>query len=614
MDQQLRTIVEQPTRRTASHPMRRAIDQPLRNLVELQQRSCARFALRPTFGTKRDGRWEWTTYREFGELVDRCRAGLHRLGVRSGDVVAIVADNRVEWAVTAFATYGLEAVIVPMYEAQLPSEWKFILQDCGAKVVLARAGKHYERVVAIRSELPAVEHVIGIGLPASDASSFDAMLAAGAAAPVPARSPDPWITAGFIYTSGTTGKPKGVKLSHGNIASNVATGIEIFPLTPDDRTLSFLPWAHSYGQLELNYVLAQGGSLALNDDVKQLLDNLADVKPTMLVTVPRIFNRVYEAVRKDMEDRPRFLQKLFHDGIDAATRESRGEHLGLVDRIELSVDDKLIFRKVRQRFGGRLKYVLCASASLSKEVAEFIDALGIEVYEGYGLTETSPIVSANTPGARRLGSVGKVIPGVRVEIDPSVSEVPGHGEIVVYGPNVMLGYHNRPDENAKALQPDGGLRTGDLGFFDGDGFLYVTGRIKEQYKLSNGKYVMPGPLEEELKLTPYILNVMLHGANRPYNVALVVVNPEAIGNWAKEQGITLDDVTRDERVKKLVLDELLRCSSSFRPFELVRKVHLITEDFTTDNGLLTPTLKLKRRQVEARYAAALDALYLEPLE
>lgn len=334
----------------------------------------------------------------------------------------------------------------------------------------------------------------------------------------------------------------------------------------------------------------------------------------MLVTVPRIFNRVYETVRKGIAERPHVVQRLFDDGIRAATRKSRGERVRLLERVELSIDDKLIFKKIRDRFGGRLRFVLCASAALCKEVAEFVDAVGLGVYEGYGLTETSPVVTANTRDARRLGSAGKVIPGVRVVIDTSVSDVPGQGEIVVYGPNVTPGYHNRPDETAKLLTADGGLRTGDLGYLDEDGFLFVTGRIKEQYKLTNGKYVMPGPLEEQLKLSPYIANVMLHGANRPYNVALVVVDEPAVRTWAAERRITIDDVTRDPRVQQLIVDELERLSTSFRNFEVPRRVRLIREDFTTDNGLLTPTLKLKRRNAESRYGVALDELYREPLE
>lgn len=586
-----------------------------RNLAELAEQSCTRFAERPVFGTKDEGRWVWTTYGELGQMIDRCRAGLHALGVRRDSVVAVIANNSVEWAVTYFAVHGLEAIFVPLYESQLPRDWHFILNDCGACVVVARAGLAYTSVVDARADLPKVQHVVGIGLAPDDPSSFDALLAPGAR-PIPRRDPDPSQTAGLIYTSGTMGNPKGVVLSHGNVTSNAVMGREIFPLSPEDRTLSFLPWAHSYGQLELHWTLIQGVSLALNDDIKQLLPNLADVKPTILVAVPRIFNRVYEAVRSDIATRPQLVQKLFDAGIRAATRKARGEHLGVLPRIELEIDDKLMFKKIRDRFGGRLRYAMSASAALSVEVAQFVNALGIEVYEGYGLTETSPMVSANTPTARRMGSVGKVLPGVRVVIDTEAGAEAhahgGQGEIVVYGPNVMQGYHNRPEENATVFTLDGGLRTGDLGYIDSDGFLYVTGRIKEQYKLLNGMYVMPAPLEEQLKLSPYIANVMLHGANRAYNVALVVLEEASIRAWAVAQGIELTDITRDARVEQLIGAELERLAEGFRPYEVPRRALLITEDFTTDNDLLTPTLKLKRRRVESRYGAALDALYEQP--
>jgi long-chain acyl-CoA synthetase len=272
----------------------------------------------------------------------------------------------------------------------------------------------------------------------------------------------------------------------------------------------------------------------------------------------------------------------------------------------------MVFHKIRDRFGGRLKYVFSGSATLNRDVAEFIDALGITVYEGYGLTETSPIVTTNSPRGRKFGSVGRVLPGVRVEIDTTVTGDVREGEIVVHGPNVMLGYHHRPEENAQAMTPDGGLRTGDLGYLDADGYLFISGRIKEQYKLENGKYVMPSVLEEVLKLSPYIANIMLYGDGRPFNIALVVPSPPAVSGWAKEQGFELaDDLTADPRVRTLIAGELERLAIDFRGFERPRDFLLLKEDFTTDNGLLTPTLKLKRREVVARLGAQIDALYAQ---
>ncbi len=581
------------------------------NLVDLFNQSCEKFGDRPLFGTKRNGVWEWTTYREAHELADRVRGGLAALGVSPGDRVAIISDNRVEWAVAAYATYGLEASFVPMYEAQRPSEWKFILEDCEAKVVIAATDAIYDALQTRRGELPALAHVIGLAKPAADPDSWAALVATGERSPVPARSPAPESIAGFIYTSGTTGKPKGVLLSHHNLTSNVSAVHEFFIFDPDDRSLAFLPWAHSYGQTcEVHALLSMGASVAINDSLPNLIPNLAEVKPTVLMAVPRIFNRIYETVNRDINHRPGFLQRIIRGGVQSAIKKKHGDKLGAIERLELALDEHLVFAKIREKLGGRLKYAVSASATLGRDVAEFIDAIGITVYEGYGLTETSPIVSANLPGHRRFGSVGQVLPGVRVVIDTSVGTQPDEGEIIVYGPNVMVGYHKRPEENAKTLMPDGGLRTGDLGRLDADGFLYITGRIKEQYKLENGKYVMPAPLEEELKLSPYIANVMIYGDGRPFNVALVVIDEAAVRAWAEQSGLTLEEpLEHDPQVRALVADEMKAHSRCFKEFEKPRAFAIVREDFTTQNGLITPTLKLKRREVRDRYAGHLDALY-----
>ncbi len=590
--------------------------EPVRNLAELCERSCRNFADRPYAGTKKDGKWTWITYREFGDLVDDVRGGLASLGVRKGDRVAIIADNRVEWAAAAFATYGLEASYVPMYQAQRPSEWQFILADCGARVVIAGTDAIYDALQAMRPQLPELAHVIGLARPPGAPDSWNSLVLAGADQPVARRDPPPESIAGFIYTSGTTGKPKGVLLSHDNFCSNLNALDKLFPLVPEDRSLSFLPWAHSFGQTcELYNGFKWGASAALNDSLDRLLENMAEIKPTILVAVPRIFNRIYAAVNADISKRPAFLQRIIHAGVRAAIRRENGERVDVLDRLALAFDEKVVFAKIRERFGGRLKWVCSGSATLGRDVAEFINAVGLPVYEGYGLTETSPVVSTNYPGTRRIGSVGPVLPGVRVVIDTSVTGDEHEGEIVVYGANVMVGYHRRPEDNAKTLTQDGGLRTGDLGQLDKDGFLYVTGRIKEQFKLENGKYVMPSTLEEALKLSPYIANVMIHGDGKPFNVALVVVSEPAVRAWAAEQKVALaDDPAKDPRVRALISQEIERLGAEFKKFEKPREFALIREDFTIANGLLTPTLKLKRREVVARYGALMDALYAQQPE
>ena len=580
------------------------------NLVDLWQKSSKAHADRPLFGTKTGGVWTWITYREFEKLVDDFRGALSSLGVKAGDKVGIVSNNRVEWAVACYATYGLRAAFVPMYEQQDADEWEFILDDCGAKVVIGSTSAIYEHLRGLVGKVPSLQHAIGLEAPQSDEHSYTALLERGAANPHAVEYPDSKEIAGFIYTSGTTGKPKGVILSHGNLSSNALAVRSLFDIRPDDRSLSFLPWAHSFGQVcELHLLFSRGCSLAINDDVQHLVANLAVVKPTVLFAVPRIFNRIYDGVNKQMSERPAFIQALFRSGVANATKKNRGDDVSALGGIGLALADKLIFSKIRERFGGRLRYAISGSAALSREVAEFIDALGIEVYEGYGLTETSPTATANYPGNRKIGSVGKAVPGCKIVIDKSVTGDQKNGEILIYGPNVMQGYHHRPEETRAVLMDDRGFRSGDMGYLDADGFLYITGRIKEQYKLENGKYVVPAPLEEQLKLSPFIANVMIHGANKPHNVALVVPDHEALKKWAGENGVDLGNITHSERVRELLRGELEKYGAEFKGYERPKDFVIVPEDFTTDNGMLTPTLKLKRRTVLAKYEQALDELY-----
>jgi long-chain acyl-CoA synthetase len=581
------------------------------DLVSMWERITTRYADRSLFGEKRGETWAWQTYGQVAEQVDAFRAALASLGVGPGDRVALISDNRVEWAVTVHATLSLGAAYVPMYESQTREDWTFILRDSSAKVVFGATNEIVSALEQLKLSLPKLAHVCGFELDAKDARSYQALLAKGRASAKVARAkPAPEEPAGFVYTSGTTGEPKGVVLTHKNFCANINALMDLFPLGPEDRSLAFLPWAHAFGQAAEFYMLpALGCAVAINDEVPKLVTNLPDVKPTVLIAVPRIFNRIYDGVNQQMRDKPKAIQALFHAGVRAATRRSRGHQLSFGESMTLKLADKLIFKKVRQKFGGQLRLVVSGSAALSKEVAEFIDALGIDVYEGYGLTETAPVVSVNFPGNRKIGSVGKALPNVRVAIDLQATGDAKNGEIIVYGDNVMRGYHGRPDEDAKIFTADRGLRTGDMGFVDEDGYLFITGRIKEQYKLETGKYVVPSPLEEELKLSPYIGNVMLYGANKPHNVALVVLDAINLGKWAEREGVTLGDAAGNPRVQELIKGELEKYSKDFRSYERPKASLLITEDFSVENGMLTPKMSVRRNQVLQNYQAALDALY-----
>lgn len=587
-------------------------------LVDIYKHSVGRYASRELFGEKKNGTWSWMTYGQFAQLTNDLRGGLAQLGVGPGDKVAIISNNRSEWAIGAYATYTLGAAYVPMYEAQLERDWEYILKDCGAKVLFVPDEKFAAKIEKFRSNLPALEHVIQITGDDSNPNTMSALRKRGVETPAPIFEPKPEDLGGLIYTSGTTGNPKGVMLSHSNIAKNVSSMHAIFPMSCEDRSLSFLPWAHSFGQVvELHGLFSMGASMGIAEAVDKIVDNLAEVQPTLLFAVPRIFNRIYDGLQKRMANEPRWKRALFYRGLELAKQRREGT-LGPLGQLQFKLIDKLVFSKVRARFGGRLKYAFSGSAALSKDVAEFIDNLGIMVYEGYGLTETSPIFTANYPNNRKIGSVGKPIPGTRVEIDHSnnPTDDPKQGEIICHGHNVMMGYFNLPEENAKVFTETRGLRTGDLGYVDSDGYLYITGRVKEQYKLENGKYVAPAPLEEALKLSPYIANVMIHGANKPFNIAVIVPDMETLKKWAEEKGIAtspIADLFHHPETQSLFRNEINHYLKDSKGYERPQKFLLVQEDFTTANDMLSQTLKLKRRNVVAKYQDAIEQLYAEAL-
>ena len=579
-----------------------------RSLVELFAQSVAQFGERDLFLEKRAGSWTTLSYNDVAGQVGEVRGGLASLGVGPGARVGIIAGNCSEWAAVAYATYGLGAILVPMYETQRPKDWIFIARDAGISVLFVATAAIRDQFVAQAgaSSGPILRDIIGF-----DDDSFAQLRATGQAAPVLPSDVAPGSTACLMYTSGTTGDPKGVILSHANIVSNVLGLRSVIPLASQHRTLSFLPWAHALGHtVELHMLIASGASTGIAEGVDQLVSNFTEVKPTVLVAVPRVFQRIYAGVEKMMASQPAPVRWLYRAGLAVARRRARGRWLGPRERVVLALCDRLVFARIRQRFGGRLRFAVSGAAALEREVAEFIQALGIEVYEGYGLTETSPIVSGNVPGAQKLGSVGRPLPGVRVVIDRQVlasSAGQGRdGEIVVYGPNVMVGYHNRPEETRAMFSADGGLRTGDLGYLDDEGFLHITGRIKELYKLANGKYVAPAPLEERLKLSPFIANVMVHGDNRPHNVALVV--PDAASARALVGGDPFG-AEGAQMLRARLREEIDRLSVGWKGYERIHAFAVLREDFTLEAGLLTPSLKLKRRNVLARFSETLTELY-----
>jgi long-chain acyl-CoA synthetase len=586
-------------------------------LVDLYTNSTVAFAKNPLIGRRTEsGDWTWTTYKEFGEMIDKARGGLASLGIGKGDRVAIISDNRLEWAVGAYATYSLGAAWVPMYEAETQEDWIHILKDSAATVLFAATDGIRSQVDEIRDSVPDLGTIVVIDDPAGgEAIDFTELLTRGAESPSPIAVVDGSDLAGLIYTSGTTGKPKGVMLTHSNFASNVNAISEIFPLEEEDRSASFLPWAHSFGQtVELHTLVFFGSSTGLTS-AKTLVRDMPEITPTILVSVPKVFNSVYDGIQKKMAAEGGVTKKIFDLAVSNGRKREQMAKRGTSStwvEIQNNIYDKLVFTKVRAAFGGRLRYAFSGGAAISTEVAEFISLVGITVYEGYGLTETSPIVTCNVKGARRIGSVGRVIPKVTVEIDTDVTGDPEVGEIVVHGPNVMKGYYNLPEANEEVFTGNHGFRTGDLGHVDDDGYLFIRGRIKEQYKLENGKYVVPSPIEEQLQLSGYIMQAMVYGEQRPYNVALVVPDFEYLQKWAAENGIETADtqaLLANEQVRDLYVAELNRAQANIKRYERVRDFVLEDDEFSPENGLLTPSLKIKRRAVMTKYGDQIDDMY-----
>lgn len=588
------------------------------SLVNMFEKSVAAYPDNEMFGIKgKDGKYHWTTYRQVGKRVDDMRAGLAALRVGKEDCVGIISGNRAEWAICAFATYGLGARFVPMYEAELERFWRSVLLDSGAKVLLVSNREIYEKVRNYPDDIPSLERIIVID--AAGPGSMVEVEKRGSAAPVPSVKPEINDAAVLMYTSGTTGDPKGVLLSHGNLTSNAAAGYHFFPeLCGSSRSLSILPWAHSYGQTaELYNFIQFGGGIGFMESLDTIVEDMGLLRPTHLIAVPRVFNKVYAGLWQKMDEQGGLVRKLFVMGVDAAKRRRElagsGESSFAVN-LKYRFADSIVFRKIRKTFGGRILGNLTASATMNQEILGFFWDVGIPIYDCYGLTETSPAVTMNCPTAHRAGSVGRVLEFMRVEIDRSaVEDDAGDGEIIVYGPNVMLGYHNRPEETKRIMTEDGGLRTGDRGRFDEDGYLYITGRIKEQYKLENGKYVFPAALEEDIKLIPCVESAVVCGEGRPYNVCLVYPNYDVLKEYALERELPTDEesLSRQPEILELIKTEVTGfLEGKYGRYEIPQRFAALLEDLTIENGLMTQTMKPKRIKVLERYKELIEGLYL----
>ncbi|MBN2161133.1 MAG: AMP-binding protein [Spirochaetes bacterium] len=590
-----------------------------RNLVELFEESAAKWADRPAIGQKDTStkQYVWTTYKELAARIDNLRGALASLGLQKGETVGVILSNSIEWFVIENAAHGLGCRFMPMYEKELVKKWRYMIQDSAVKFLFVRNAGILDKVKEFAKDCPDLKEIFTVY--GEGGKSLNALEESGKAHPVPSYKPHWSEVAVIIYTSGTTGDPKGVILTHGNLTHCSQSGYRIYPeLNETSVALSILPWAHSYAiSAELHNFLQFGGSIGIMESLDTLTGDFLAVRPTHLMSVPRVFNKIYNGIHLLMEEEGGIKKKLF----DAACAEARQCRDGKKS-LKLKMLDRLVFSKIRARFGGRLRGSLTASAVMNQDIALFFKDIGIDIFDCYGLSETSPAITMNSPvTGNKIGSVGKPVFDMHVKLDRSrVGAGSPDGEILVYGAHVMMGYLNKPEQTAAIMLPDRwngfpGIRTGDLGRFDDEGYLYVTGRYKDEYKLSNGKYVHPESIEIDMKLVPHVANAFVFGDGKDYNVAIIVPDFDTISKdhlTAKWGGAATGKTISDPEFRDFLIKEVNdHLKKSFAPYEIPKKYIIINQDFTLENGMLTQTLKVIRGEVMRKYGDRLTDLYRE---
>ncbi|GAB3089593.1 AMP-dependent synthetase/ligase [Nocardioides zeae] len=564
--------------------------------------------------------WTSVTWREAGERVSRIAAGLLALGIEAEQRVGIASATRYEWILADLAVMAAGAATTTVYPSTNADDTAYIVGDAECQVVFAEDDEQIAKLRAHRAELPTVTKVVTFdGTTDGDwviGLEDLAVLGDGLLAQTPdavrkvADSIEPDALATLIYTSGTTGKPKGVRLLH---RAWVYEGEAIKSqgiLDETDLQFLWLPMAHSFGKVLLSVQMACGFATAIDGRVERIVDNLGVVKPTFMGAAPRIFEKAHGKIvtmqANEGGAKEKLFKKAFAVGLEVDRRKREGQSIPPLMKVQHGLFDKLVFSKVRDRFGGRVRFFISGSAALNREVAEWFHAAGILVLEGYGLTETAAGAFVNHPEQYKFGSVGHVFPGGEVKIAED-------GEVLIKGPNVMQGYHNLPDKTAETLDADGWLHTGDIGELDADGFLRITDRKKDLFKTSGGKYIAPSAIESQFKaLCPYASQFLVIGNNRNYCVALITLDPDQVTDWASHNGMegkSYTEVVSSPAMQKLIDGYVEQLNARLNRWETIKKHTILDHDLTIESGELTPSMKVKRPVVERNNQETIENLY-----
>ena len=584
-------------------------DIPEGTLVELFFDTCGRLSDHDAYSPGGDA--PTLTYARVQDEVRRAAAGLARAGIKRGDRVAILSENRLEWALADWACLCAGAVDVPIYSTLPAAQVAYILENSGASLVFVSDAEQHEKArdAIARAGLDLTIVVFDGGTDLDGATGWDDFVASGDSVSMDdfvreARRAQPQDLATMIYTSGTTGTPKGVMLSHNNLSSNIwATG-QILTLGRDDCSLSFLPLSHVLQRM-VDYVFFAAGCTVTHGSIETVAADMKRLRPTVLVSVPRLYEKVYQSILDAGGAKGKLVSWAAGVGRRMALCRERGAGAPFILNLQYGIADRLVFAKIRQAVGGRLRYFVSGGAALAPEINRFFLGAGITILEGYGLSETSPVTNVNSFEHFRIGTVGRPVPGTEIRIADD-------GEILIRGPQVMMGYYGLEEMTREVIAEDGWFSTGDIGELSSDGYLKITDRKKDLIKTSGGKYVAPQAIENLLKKNPYVDQAVVVGDGRKFCAVLVVPAFERLQSWAAEEGLEAGDtgaLLAQSRSRDLLKDEILGEMRDLARFETPKKIGLLAEPFTVENGALTPTQKVKRSVVTEQYAELIESFY-----
>ena len=591
-------------------------------LIDLFERAAREHNRPDALNYKRDGSWVSLSSDEMLARAKHIAAALYALGIRHGDRVALLSDSRIEWTLTDAGCLFAGAVDVPIYPTLTPPQVCYILRDSGATALFLANKEKFVELQEILGGCAQLKHVVFFdaeGVTAGDGLTLAELEEIGRNA----EQRDPDLVerlvsettaddlATIIYTSGTTGEPKGVMLTHRNLVSNLIDSSGHLEVGEQDTVLSVLPLSHVFERQAMYMYLYHGMAVYFAESLQTVGANLQEVRPTILVGVPRLFEKIYQRIQEHAAAAGKFAETLLAWSVSVAREYAHhfNDHTPLPAtlKVQHALAAKLVFSKWRQAFGGRIRLLLSGGAALSEDLASIYIGAGIPIIQGYGLTETSPVISASTFEDYRIGTVGKAIPHVEIRIADD-------GEIEVRGPNVMRGYYNKPEETRASFTDDGWFKTGDIGRIDSDGYLRITDRKKELFKTSGGKYIAPAPIEEAIKRSRFVNQVVLVGAERKFPAALVVPVWEQLESYCKLKGIEVEshgELCRHPRIIDLLQRQIDALTPDLARYEKIKKVALLENEFSIEGGELTPTLKIKRRVIDEKYRDVIEKLYEE---